>query len=162
PESDIYAQGVHFNLDAFVAGKRTSVYTNAPPGFFYYGDPGIPKAATNRRLADFEPRLGVAWRVTKNTTIRSAYGIFYQNPPILSPERFGQVSPFGNTVQLASPTGGMADPLQQIGGDPFPFSFPPKKDAPFVAFGTYLTMPLAIRPNYVQQWNFSIQRQVGA
>ncbi|HKA00584.1 MAG TPA: hypothetical protein VKE70_28930, partial [Candidatus Solibacter sp.] len=151
-----------FDLDAFVAGKKTSVYTNAPPGFFYYGDPGIPKASTYRRLGDFEPRVGLAWRAKRNTTIRTAYGIFYQNPPILYPERFGQVSPFGNTVQLASPAGGLADPLQQIGGDPFPFPFPPKKDAAFVAFGTYLNMPLHMHPNYVQQWNVSVQRQLSA
>ena len=163
PESDIYAQGEHFDLNAFLAGQRSSVYSNAPPGFFYYGDPGIPKSSTFRRLADFEPRVGLAWQPTKDsTTIRAAYGIFYQNPPILYPERFGQVSPFGNTVQLASPAGGLADPLEQIGGDPFPFPFPPAKDAPFVAFGTFLNMPLHIHPNYVQQWNVSLQRQFRA
>jgi hypothetical protein len=164
PESDIYAQGEHFDLSAFLAGTKTSVYTNVPPGFFYYGDPGIPKASTYRRLADFEPRVGLAWHPAKsnNTILRAAYGIFYQNPPILYPERFGQVAPFGNTVQLASLTGGLADPLQQIGGDPFPFPFLPRKDAPFVAFGTFLNLPLHIHPNYVQQWNVSVQRQLGA
>jgi hypothetical protein len=161
PESDIYAQGTHFDPAGFIAGKRSSVYTNAPPGFSYYGDPNMPKGSTYRHLADFEPRVGLAWHPSKdaNTTIRAAYGIFYQNPPILYPERFGQVSPFGNTVALSSPSGGLANPLQQIGGDPFPYPFPPKSDAAFVAFGTYLNMPLQIAPNYVQQWNVSMQRQ---
>ncbi|HJZ99173.1 MAG TPA: carboxypeptidase-like regulatory domain-containing protein, partial [Candidatus Solibacter sp.] len=56
PESDIYAQGVHFDLASFLAGKKSSVYSNAPPGFFYYGDPDMPKGSTYRSLADFEPR----------------------------------------------------------------------------------------------------------
>ena len=124
----------------------------------------MPKGSTYRHLRNLEPRVGLAWHPSKDakTTVRAAYGIFYQNPPILYPERFGQVSPFGNTVALSSPSGGLVNPLQQIGGDPFPYPFPPKADAAFVAFGTYLNMPLHISPNYVQQWNVSVQRQLAA
>jgi hypothetical protein len=136
---------------------------NAPPGFFYLGDPGIPKAFANRDMNNFAPRVGMAWQPKGNnsTVIRASYGIFYQQPVLYFTERFSQVSPFGNLVTLLDPAGGFADPLRELGGDPFPLPSPPPKDAFFVNAGSFISMPLNIHTMYVQQWNFVVQRQFG-
>src|SRR3982751_1663518 len=38
PEADKNGIGVRFDRAAYVAGLKSQVYLNAPPGFFYYGD----------------------------------------------------------------------------------------------------------------------------
>ena len=163
PESDIYAQGTHFDPAVFIAGKRSSVYTNAPPGFSYYGDPDMPKGSTNRHLANFEPRVGCLAsrerrqhhhsRRLRDLLSKSAH-------PLSGALRTGlAIREHGRAFQSL---GWPVNPLQQIGGDPFPYPFPPKSDAAFVAFGTYLNMPLHIAPTYVQLWNVSVQRQLAA
>jgi len=162
PEYDKNGVGVHFDRDAFVAGTRSTVYTNAPPGFFYLGDRGLTKSFANRDMNNFAPRAGLAFQPDGNTVIRAAYGIYYQQPVLYFTERFSQVSPFGNLVTLQDPVGGFADPLRQLGGDPFPLPSPPPKDAFFVNSGSFITMPLNIHTMYVQQWNLIVQRQVAA
>src|ERR1700731_4723403 len=44
PEHDVAGRGQHFSLPAFIAGQKTSVYTNAQPGLQYLGAAGIPAA----------------------------------------------------------------------------------------------------------------------
>src|SRR3954452_21310809 len=63
PPYDTTGRATHFDLSAYLAGQRTTKFTNAPPGLFFPGDPGMPDAGTNSRLANFAPRIGVAWDV---------------------------------------------------------------------------------------------------
>src|SRR5204862_521613 len=46
------------------------------------------------------------------------------------------------------------------GGNPFPISLSPS--IPFPRFGTYVTVPKDLHMPYINQWNLSLQRQVGA
>ena len=46
------------------------------------------------------------------------------------------------------------------GGNPFPRIL--TKDSTFINFGGYENMPLNAKSTYSQQWNLSIQRQVGS
>src|SRR5204862_3995027 len=46
------------------------------------------------------------------------------------------------------------------GGNPFPISLSPS--IPFPRFGTYVTIPRDLKMPYINQWNLSLQRQVGA
>jgi Carboxypeptidase regulatory-like domain/TonB dependent receptor-like, beta-barrel len=163
PEYDKNGIGVHFDHGSFTAGQNSTVYDNAPPGFFYYGDAGIPKSFTNKQMGNFAPRLGLAWhpRSNSNTVVRASYGIFYHQPMLYFIERFSQMSPYGDLVTLLDPTGGFADPLQQLGGDFFPLPYPPQKDAFFVDSGSFISMPLNVHEMYVQQWNLVVQRQIG-
>jgi outer membrane receptor protein involved in Fe transport len=159
PEADANGIGVRYDHAAFSAGTKSQVYTNAPPGFFYYGDKGIPKSFTARDWNNFAPRIGVSYHPGDGTVIRASYGVFFAQPVLMYNERFSQVSPFGNLITLNDPVGGFADPYQQIGGDPFPIPSPPPQNAFFVNFGSFINMPSKMATPYVQQWNFAFEHQ---
>jgi outer membrane receptor protein involved in Fe transport len=160
PESDHNGIGVRYDPASFTAGTKSQVFTNAPPGFFYFGDKGIPKAFTDRDWNNFAPRLGAAWHPDPNTVIRGSYGIFYSQPILMYIERFSQVSPFGDLITLSDPSGGFKNPYQQIGGDPFPLPSPPPQNAFFVPFGSFINMKPKMPMPYIQQWNLIVERQV--
>ncbi len=165
PAIDRFHRGNHFDPAAFAAGQFSSIYVNAPAGMFFYGDPQTPPAFTSRHLADFAPRLGAIWDPAGNgrMTIRAGYGLFYDYPEEFYFDRFADDAPFGSSIDIPRPTGGLSDPYQSYpGGDPFPLPFPPTRDIFFPPFGVYINLPLHIQPTYVQQWNLTWQRQFGA
>jgi len=160
PEADASGIGVRFDHAAFTAGIKSQVYTNAPPGFFYFGDKGIPKSFVTRNWHNFAPRVGIAYHPNRgNTVVRASYGIFYVQPILMYNERYSQVSPFGDLITLTDPSGGFADPFQQLGGDPFPIPTPPPQNAFFVNFGSFINMLPSMPTPYVQQWNFAVEGQ---
>jgi hypothetical protein len=164
PETQQYNLGDHFDPNAFKAGTTSQVFTNAPPGVFFYGDPGIPKGYANGSYLDFAPRVGIAWDPTGRglESIRSSYGIFFDTPETYTDAPFSVAPPWGNGLTLTSPAGGFENPYQGFaGGDPFPNPFPPGKNAPFNPAGTYDNLPLNLHHMYVQQWDLSLERQVG-
>jgi Carboxypeptidase regulatory-like domain len=164
PETQQYNEGDHFDLSAFKAGTTSQVFTNAPPGVFFYGDPGIPKAYANGSYDDFAPRIGFAWDPTGRgvESIRSSYGIFFDAPESYTDSPFSIAPPWANGLTLTSPSGGFQDPYQSYsGGDPFPNQFPPAKNAPFNQAGTYINLPLGLHHPYMQQWDLSFERQFG-
>jgi carboxypeptidase family protein/TonB-dependent receptor-like protein len=165
PTPDKYGRGDHFDATAFAQGKTTSKYQFAPPGLLFAGDAGITKGYTNTRYNTFEPRLGIVWDPTgKGTqTIRTSYGIFDDTMMLYYYDRFGSTPPSGALVTVNNPTGGPADPWTGVpGGNPFPLPFPPSSTFQFPLAAAYITLPLNLHPTYVQQWNFSYQRQLSA
>lgn len=164
PAVDTNGRDTHFELSAFLAGTRTQQFTNAPAGVFFPGDPQMPDggAPTSHHWNDLAPRVGFIWDPSGNgrLTIRSAYSIQYDIPGTAPTVWFGFGPPWASTVTLTSPAGGFTDPFAgQPGGNPFPQPSPPTKDARFITGGQYTNMPFAVKPTYVQQWNFSVQRQ---
>lgn len=155
------AEAFQFSPAAFLAGTKSTVFTNAPAGLSYPGDPGFPgNSFSNSHLADFAPRVGVIYdpRGQGREVIRAAYGIFYDAPPMFYHVRDASVPPWGslttlNDVPLSNPYNS-ATPV----GAPAPIN----KTAPFVNAGTYWFEPLNPDPLYTQQWNLSIQKQFGA
>ncbi len=158
-------RATHFDLAAYLAGQRTAKFQNAPPGLFFPGDPGVPAAGTNNRIANFAPRAGLAWDPSgdNRTSVRASYGILYDTPPLQYFDRFGFGPPWASAITITSPQGGFANPyLGFSGGNPFPLPTPPPANAAFPAGGQYANLPLSIRLPYMQQWNLSVQRQVGS
>ncbi|MDQ2901352.1 MAG: carboxypeptidase regulatory-like domain-containing protein, partial [Acidobacteriota bacterium] len=165
PEHDTQGRATHFDMQAYLAGQHTAVFDNAPPGFTFAGDAGFPTGGTNRHLANFAPRLGLVWDINGNgrTVVRTAYGILYDLPPMQYFDRFGFGPPWASTITITSPAGGLANPYQNYpGGNPFPQPVPPPKNAVFPTGGQFINLPLNIRPPYMQQWDLSLQRQLGA
>ncbi len=165
PEYDAAGRGNHFSLPAFMAGTKTSVYTNAPPGLLFHGDPGIPKAYANGSYKGFAPRIGVAWdpRGAGIESVRASYGIFFDQPESYTDRDFSLASPWGNQITLTSPSGGFVNPFAgYAGGNPFPFPYPPSKSSAFPAGGSYINLPLNLHHPYMQQWGLSLQRQLGS
>ena len=165
PEHDVIGVGNSFSLSNFLSGAKTTVFTNAPPGLLFYGDPGIPKAFANGSYDDFAPRIGFAWDPTGTgeESVRASYGIFFDQPESFTDSPFGSSPPWGNGLILTAPAGGFQNPFQGYpGGDPFPTSYPPAKDAVFNLAGTYINLPLNLHHPYMQQWGLSLQRQIGS
>jgi hypothetical protein len=163
PHTAPYALGrpMHFEKSWFDQGIKSSVFKNAPAGLQYTGDPLIPSYKLDyNRWMKFAPRLGFAWDVRGDgrTTVRSAYGMFYDAPPMFHWGSNG--APWSNQVTLNDPTGGLDNPwLGYPGGDPFPTVLTPDVAFPQSVF--YITFKLHQKPAYVHQWNLSLQRQIG-
>jgi hypothetical protein len=164
PEHDVLGRGSHFSLDAFRAGQKSTVYTNAPAGLLFHGDPNIPRAYAGGSWAGFAPRVGLAWDPTGKGrhSLRSSYGIFFDTPESFTDRDFGQMAPWASSVSLTAPAGGFDDPYRDYpGGNPFPGPYPAPRNSTFVLAGLYVNMPLNLHHMYTQNWNLSYQAQVG-
>jgi hypothetical protein len=158
-----YGWTAHFDPALFAQGVKSTVYTNAPAGLQFPGDAAYPgNGVANRRLNNFAPRLALAFdpKGDGRTSIRAAYGIFYDLPSHNNYIGFAQSPPFGNQTTVNFPVS-FADPWQGIaGGNPYPLAL--SKNAPFINFGSYENFLLNPKTTYSQQWNMSVQRQLGA
>src|SRR6185436_6182100 len=155
----------HFEPALFASGARSSVYKNAPAGLIFPGDPGYPGTSTTfSKKNQFAPRVGVIWepRGDGRMTVRAAYGVFYDNPHLFFNTRFANNPPWGAQITLSNPAGGLTDPYQTYpGGNPFPGLANISADSFFPLAGVYVNAPLHLKPTYLQQWNLSVQRQIG-
>jgi hypothetical protein len=173
-------QDEHFDPALFAAGVHSSYYQNSPAGVVFSGDPQYTCGSyfNCNKWDKFFPRVGLAWDPTGSgrMTIRAAYGMFQDRLSMLSlsQEQFGP--PFGNTVNqggavLSNPWAnypGLAGGASQPGQNPMPILASLQglghsaANIPFPAFGTFVSSPLSdFHPMYVNQWNFSIQKQLG-
>ncbi|PYS47518.1 MAG: hypothetical protein DMG13_27690 [Acidobacteria bacterium] len=155
----------HFDQAAFVAGIKSAVYKNAPAGLTFPSDAGYPgKSTTFSHKAQFAPRLGLVFDPNGDgkMTMRASYGIFYDAPHLFFNTRFANNPPWGAQITLSNPAGGFANPYQTYaGGNPFPGLAKISADSFFPLAGVYVNAPLEIKPTYLQQWNLSVQRQIG-
>ncbi len=155
----------HFDQPAFVAGIRSAVYKNAPVGLTFPGDADYPgKSTTFAHKAQVAPRAGLVFDPNGDgkMTVRASYGIFYDAPHLFFNTRFANNPPWGAQITLSNPAGGLANPYQTYpGGNPFPGLAKISADSFFPLAGVYVNAPLDIKPTYLQQWNLSVQRQVG-
>ncbi len=164
PQHDKYSYDAQFSPAGFYAGQVSKVYINAPPGLTFPGDPGFPgKSDTSARYADFAPRLGLVLdpRGKGRETVRVGYGVFYDSSYMWNTLHIPLNPPWGQTISLTAPGGGLSNPWQAYpGGNPFPFAPPTSSSAKFPIAGVYVFEPPHARPTYLQQWNVAIQKQV--
>ncbi len=164
PESNWNGYVEHFDPTLFAQGFHSSAYVNSPAGLMYPGDPNFPgKSNIYGKKLQFAPRAGIVWdpKGDGRMTIRASYGIFYDTPQLFFYTRFANNPPWG--AQISLPLVNFANPWASYpGGDPFPALYTVSKTMPFPLAGVYVNMPLHTNPPYVQQWNLSIQRQVGS
>jgi hypothetical protein len=149
----------NFDINRFTANVHSTVNPTAPAGLLFPGDPGYPGSSNNfGDMKLFAPRVGMIWDPSGNgqMTVRASYGIFYDSPQLFFWTRVANNPPWGAQVSLTNPSGGFSNPyLNQPGGNPFPGgSF-------FPLNGVYVTAPLHMHSPYLEQWNLSVQKQVG-
>ena len=140
--------------------------------------PGLPNlkggdvfaTPSNRRWVpaytkEFQPRFGLAYRVTPNTVFRGGYGIFF-NPPMYGPgsvptgmDGFGATTPWQTTYQnnLATPGPPISNPWP--GGPNLPTGNS-QGALTNVGFTPSGFLPAWNKVGYTQSWNLGFQRQL--
>ncbi|MFN7935392.1 MAG: carboxypeptidase regulatory-like domain-containing protein [Bryobacteraceae bacterium] len=152
-------------LTAFRAGQQSTVYPSAPTGLLYAGDNGIPRGGTHNDLNNLAPRVGLAWSPfgSKKTSVRAAYGFFYDVMKFHTVSHFVNSPPYSLQITLNTPRS-FSDPYAgQV--NPFPYA-PPATDAERARYTFLKPVTIGLSPNadqaapYVQQWNLNIQREL--
>jgi hypothetical protein len=118
-------------------------------------------------MFQFSPRAGLIWdpRGTGKETLRASYGLFYDSPEMYYFDRYADNSPYGSGISFApTSTGGLTNPYQGQTVPAFPLPFPKAQDpnAFFPLSGVYINNDLNVHPTYVQNWNLSVEKQVGS
>jgi outer membrane receptor protein involved in Fe transport len=152
-------------LTVFRPGQQSSVFPSAPAGLLYAGDSGVPRGGTGNDLNNLAPRFGFAWNPfgTGRTSVRGAYGIFYDVPRFHQVSHFVNSPPYSLQITVSQPAS-FSDPYAGR-VNPFPYSPPatPQERAAYT-FLRPVTVGLTVDPffaaPYVQQWNFNIQHEV--
>ena len=162
PVASKYGQFTHFNQTDFTNGVKSSVYVNAPVGMSFPGDTQYTagNSLSEQRWGKFAPRIGLVWdpQGDGRMTVRASYGLFYDRYHMFGLNFLGQQAPFGNNIVL--PSVNLSNPWATYpGGNPFPITV--NKNSTFPTSGGYVTFPLDYRQMYMNQWNLSVQRQVG-
>ena len=146
--------------------RQSQVFSTAPKGILYPGDPGMSRAMVDNRWGNLAPRLGFAYDVfgTGRTSIRGGYGVFYSQIRQQAHNQISTNQPFSLKLTVDNPTGGLEDPYRDT-GDPFPF-VPPTTPEEIEAYNWVTPMQVTqwnvdFRNSIIQQWNFNIQQQFG-
>jgi hypothetical protein len=165
PVQNTFGWVSHFDQTLFDQNVHSKVYPQAPAGLIFPGDAGYPSDGTTfGKKADFAPRVGIVWNPNNDDrmSVRASWGVFYDAPQLFFNTRFANNPPWGAQITISNPPGGFANPyLGYPGGNPFPALSNNWQTQPFPAFGVYVNSPLNLNPTTLQQWNVSVQRQVG-
>jgi len=154
----------NFSVDRFLAGTRTTQYTNAPPGFLYPGDPGFTndKAGMENHWNQWSPRIGFAWdpKGDGRMSIRTGYSLSYDFVNAQFHLNTSVAPPFNAEARTDNPVGGFDNPWLGTGNETF-FPFTTGPNSPFPLTGPYISIPSDINVPRQQSWNVSVQRQIG-
>ncbi len=115
PWHDLVGRFQYFDLDAYNKGSRSPQYSDAPPGLFYRGDPGVPEDGTKPDRNNVSGRFGFAWDVTGDgrTSIRGGGGMFYDTHLLGEFNNNGvNAPPWSIRVSVAEPPGPFSDPYR--------------------------------------------------
>jgi hypothetical protein len=84
-------------------GQQSTVFTNAPAGLDFPGDPGVPNTLMNSDYNYWEPRIGVAWqpKFLHHTVIHAGAGMFTGPLQYSEYNHAADVAPFSPTFNYS-------------------------------------------------------------
>jgi hypothetical protein len=97
-----------YSAQAVPGGPKSTLFTNAPPGLFFAGDPGVPERGVRPNFINFAPRLGLAYDVFGDgrTSLRAGGGLFYDTRVTgIINNRMVDLTPFSPQVTVTPPAG---------------------------------------------------------
>jgi hypothetical protein len=166
PPHDFFNRGAEFSRSAFDTGKTSAVFTNAPAGSFFYGDPGVAKGFTQNSPWNFSPRLGFVFNPDGQgkTTFRVGGAYLYDTlGTYLTYRVTANNLPYGIDNALSSGPYQFDNPYANVpGGNPFPLPFAPPKNISFPLAASQVVLPAQLHPVATAQWNVGFQHQFSA
>jgi hypothetical protein len=160
PPANITGSVYNFSVASLIAGVKTTQFKNAPAGLTFPGDAGFQgHTGQNNQWGLFAPRLAIAWdpKGDGKTVIRASFGIAYDYNAGELLVNAADAPPYGGTEIWAGTFSRPYDTLP--GGNVFPYEA--NANAPFVPGGVYLPIKPDLKTTAVNQWNLTIQRQLG-
>ena len=163
PPDSKYGWFAHFDPTLFAQNVHSSVYLNAPAGMIFPGDPQytVGNSPTGSKYNNWAPRIGLVWDPQGNgrMTVRASYGMFTDRQIFQGYSAFTASPPYGDNITLNNVS--LSNPWANYpGGNPLPLALGPNSIFPLAA--SYRTDPFNFQPTYMNQWNVSIQRQIGS
>lgn len=150
-------------FDTFAKSPLSSVpgYSNLTGGLVFVGVDGRPRTQYITDRNNLAPRLGFAYQLNKDTTIRGGYGNIFA---ISLQQAHGTVGPFGfrtqtpwvTTIDGITPTNRLSNPF------PGGFTAPPGASQGLLTqagANVQAPVPETLTP-YSMQWNLNIQRNL--
>jgi hypothetical protein len=141
-----------------------------PLGLVVPGDKGVPPGLTQTYYKSFAPRVGLAWSPggSGKSSVRAGFGLFYNPVEQLVLEQFSAEPPFGGSTSLTATLFNLPFEGQNGSISPNPFHGilnPPAGQPvdwsvfrPILLYGQFLPH---LRSQYAEQYNLTIQRQLG-
>lgn len=140
----------------FRPGEKSQLIPTAPTGILFPRDPGVPRGMIATDKNNLAPRFGFAWDIGGDgrTSLRGAYGIFYESPNADLIQNVGQ--PWRYTFTIPTPFS-LTDPLRGQPAIPLGIN---RNDPVFTGIQDLAYPDPNFRTAYVQNYNLNIQRQV--
>jgi len=178
-------------ISTFEPGRQSLVFPGAPRGILFPNDPGIPRTLAPPGNLDFAPRIGLAYSPAGTdgtilgkilggpgkTSIRAGFGMYYTAIEALTLGILAGNAPFGITYSSPAPplfaTPFITASTGQNQGQPFPVALvtqPVSSSHPNSNINWSQYEPISGIPGYaasnripyVEEYLFSLQRQLGA
>jgi hypothetical protein len=130
---------------------RASVFDSATGRLAQVGTGGVPRSGYFSDKNNFAPRFGLAWTPENSGFVmRTGYGFYYDQSALAPSEGLYFNAPYFN-LRLFFLRPDFPLSVQ----NPFPSNYP------IPIPGSAFSFQRNLRTPYVQQWNFSVQRQLG-
>jgi outer membrane receptor protein involved in Fe transport len=144
-------------------GVESNVYTNAPVGAAYPGDPGCPSGGYDGDWLNFGPRIGVAYDPFGDgrTSVRAGYGLFFDRPNTITTNSAANQGPFGTVVTFPGDNTNSMSTTYAGRVNPFPadpFNVP--ADVAFVLPHQMFSYAENFENSQMQTWHVTVEREV--
>lgn len=156
------------HLDCWNPGQQSQVFTNAPAGIIYPGDPGCSEGGATTKYVLLQPRVGLAYMLDNkgSAALRAGWGMYATQAQLQSLVGFS-APPFVRTYDMYDGfVESIDNPYGSVGlSNPFAAGFhnasyvpPANVTFPTAAGFGISSIDKHYQPAYTEQWTLSFQK----